>query len=420
MNSILRVHLSGVPVGRLAMNAQGEIVFQYEESWIQSGFDLSPGTLPFNGEANQSVRPGEFEGLHGVFNDSLPDGWGLLLMDRALKQHKNLDPHEINPLYRLAYLGHRCMGALEYEPEILPELGELSIDLERIASESEGMLQGVSTEVIEELRIYGGSPGGARPKVTVAFNDDMTMCCSGFKDIPVGFSHWIVKFRNASRQGNADPSDIGLMEKAYAEMASEAGLIMPKTDLLNMRVNRNKESYFAVKRFDRAWNRKIHFLSLSGYAHANHRVPCLDYGSGVFAATKKLTRSTEEVAKAFRLMVFNIFAHNKDDHAKNFAYLYDSEAKQWTLSPAFDLTFNYGMSNFHTTSINGSGNPSYSDIKKLGEQFGIKQWAIICDEVRGAVSKWASFASQYGLTKTRIGEISKALRVVDRECSSTK
>lgn len=363
------------------------------------------------------MRPGEFEGLHGVFNDSLPDGWGLLPMDRALKQYKGLDRHEITPLDRLAYIGHRGMGALEYVPELLPETGKEPVDLARIAAASEHLLDGDTSDALEQLRIYGGSPGGARPKATVAFSADMKTCRSGFRDIPAGFSHWIVKFRNDSRQGNADTRDIGRMEKAYADMALLAGLDMPETDLIPLMVGGKQETFFAAKRFDRDGNRNIHFLSLSGYAHADHRLPCLDYGDGVLRATRNLTRSDHEVAKAFRLMVFNILAHNKDDHAKNFAFLRDPALGKWVFSPPFDLTFNHGISNQHTTSVNGAGNPAYADIKKVAEQANVKRWAAILDEVRNAVAQWPALAAQYGISATRSDEIHKALKAVDRDCA---
>jgi serine/threonine-protein kinase HipA len=207
------------------------------------------------------------------------------------------------------------------------------------------------------------------------------------------------------------------MEKAYAAMALQAGLEMPKTTLIEIKVQKKNEAYFAVQRFDREVNRKIHFLSLSGYAYASHRVPCLDYGSGVFAATRKLTRSKHEVEKAFRLMIYNVLAHNKDDHAKNFAFLRDAASGQWKLSPAFDLTFNHGMANFHTTSINGAGNPTYSDIKKLATQFAVAGWEKILDEVRQAIAQWPVIASQYGVSKMRINEIAKAIKAIDRECA---
>lgn len=415
MISRLRVLLAGTPVGELAANAKGDIAFQYTSGWLKAGFDLAPASMPFDELAHPAARP-VFDGLHGAFNDSLPDGWGLLLMDRALKQYQDLERAQITPLDRLAYMGHRCMGALEYQPELLPEKDGKVIDLADIAEQSAKVLHGETSEVLEEVRICGGSPGGARPKVTVAFSEDMKVCRSGFAELPPGFSHWMVKFRNDDRHIEGDPPDIGRLEMAYADMARAAGLEVPKTHLIELKVNKKKEAFFAVQRFDRNGDRKIHFLSLSGYAYADHRIPSLDYINGVLPATKKLTRSDTEVQKAFRLMCFNVLAHNKDDHSKNFAYLRDPKPGAWRLAPAYDLTFNHGMNNQHTTAINGSGNPTFSDLKKVATTRGIKNWFSILSEVRDAVARWPEFADKYGLTKSRISTIDKELQRIDKAC----
>jgi serine/threonine-protein kinase HipA len=415
MISVLRVLCNGRLVGKLA-ERQGNIMFQYDTAWLESGFDLAPGAMPFDGHAHPAARM-VFQGLHGAFNDSLPDGWGLLLMDRSLKQHQNLDRSQITPLDRLAYMGHRGMGALEYQPELLPEQNGTPLDLADIAMQAEKLLHGETPEVIETLRICGGSPGGARPKVTVAFSENMARCVSSFGELPEGYSHWLVKFRNNSRDGEADPVDMGRLEMAYADMARAAGLQLPATHLIELAVNRKQEAFFAVQRFDRDAGRKIHFLSLAGYAYADHRVPCLDYSSGVLAAARKLTKSDKEVENAFRLMLFNVLAHNKDDHAKNFAYLLDPAQGLWKLAPAYDLTFNNGMANSHTTAINGSGNPTWADLKQVATERNVKNWRQVLEEVRSAVSGWPAFARHYGVTKARIQAVETALRAIDKVCS---
>lgn len=413
MTQVLRVICDEATVGRLAIDHRGQPIFQYEQSWLETGFDLSPHTLPFVATANRAMRP-TFDGLHGVFNDSLPDGWGLLLMDRAFKQIKGVEHTAITPLDRLAYMGHRCMGALEYKPELLPERESGPIDLALIAAQSEAVLAGDTVSVLEALRICGGSPGGARPKVTVAFSDDMKQCLSGFSTLPTGFTHWIVKFRNGGQYENSDPVGIGTEEYAYAEMARQAGLIMPKTALVEVKTSKGLEKFFAVQRFDRVENTKIHFLSLAGYIYANHREPCLDYQDGVLSAVRKLTASSQEVEKAFRLMVFNILAHNRDDHSKNFAFLRNPSRGAWELAPAFDLTFNQGMRGYHTTSIAGEAlKPSIEHIKAVAERHRIKNWLEILEHVRSAISMWPSIANEFGVEKARAKEIFSALKSVD-------
>ena len=199
-------------------------------------------------------------------------------------------------------------------------------------------------------------------------------------------------------------------------MARAAGLAMPRTELIKAKVNGKQEAFFAVQRFDRDHNRKIHFLSLSGYTYANHRAPSLDYLDGVMPAVRKLMRSAAEAQEAFRLMVFNVLAHNKDDHAKNFAFLRDPQKDVWELAPAFDLTFNHGMKDNHTTSVNGAGQPTAADIKAVADRHGIKSWKMIVEEVRGAVAQWPGFADEFGLTKARTQEIQKALQTIDAVC----
>jgi len=417
MSATLNVWCEGALVGVLAEN-QGGIRFQYDKGWLANGFDLAPGSMAFDGVANPALRP-VFAGLHGPFNDSLPDGWGLLLMDRVLKQNKGLDPRQITPLHRLAYMGHRGMGILEYRPELLPAHEEELIDLAMVAEQSEQFLHGDTSDVLEALRICGGSPGGARPKATVAFSEDMGTCMSSFGELPKNYAHWIVKFRNDASNSGGDPVDMGRLEMAYADMARAAGLCVPQTHLLELAVSQRKEAYFAVQRFDRVGSRKLHFLSLAGYAYANHREPCLDYSTGVLAATRKLTKSDQDVAMAYRLMLFNVLAHNKDDHAKNFAYLFDPEDKRWRLAPAYDLTFNHGMSNQHTTSINGAGNPTFKDLKKVALERNLRQWAEVLDQVRAAISKWPDFAKSYDLSTARTHEVAKALQAIDRACAPT-
>ena len=413
----LRVFYGLRCVGQLAQNTLGQILFQYEPSWLKDGFNLAPASMPFDGFAHPAARP-IFDHLHGVFNDSLPDRWGLLLMDRAFKQHKQLDRAQITPLDRLAYLGNRCMGALAYEPDLMPNVQTQAMDLVALAKESMGVIRGEVALVVESLRIHGGSPGGARPKVTLAFSEDMKHCQSSYADLPENFSHWMVKFRDDSPV-NGEPIDTGRVEMAYAQMARVAGLDIPKTHLLELTVNGNKEAYFAVQRFDREGGQKIHALSLAGYAYANHRLPSMDYGGGVLPATKKLTQSKAELARAFRLMVFNVLAHNKDDHSKNFAYLMDPVHGSWKLSPAFDLTFNHGMNGQHTTSINGTGQPSFEDIKQVAMKLRIENWRTIFEEVRAGVARWTEFASQCDVGASRTKDIARALQEVDHRSSQT-
>jgi serine/threonine-protein kinase HipA len=401
----LSVRLAGQNVGQLGLGGRGRIYFQYDPDWIARGFDLAPGSLDFNPSVQPPKRPEAFDGLHGVFHDSLPDGWGQLLMDRFFRQTLGEQTQRITPLDRLAYLGDRGMGALEYEPALpagnIPE----TVDIVALARAARAVLAGRTSDVLQQLYIQGGSPGGARPKVTVALSDDATICRSGFSPLPEGYDHWLVKFR-----ARDDPPDMGRIEQVYAAMARLAGVETPESRLIQARIGRRAEALFATRRFDRNGNDKRHVLTLSGYLYASHRYPSVGYDS-VLGATLHLTRDVREVARAFRLMVFNVLAHNKDDHARNFSFIRHEGG--WRLAPAYDLTFSAGMRNEHATDIAGSGNPGLKQIEQIARQAGIENWREIVEQVRTAASQWRSLGREWDVARTRISAIGKTLAEID-------
>ncbi len=389
---LLDVLIDGRMVGRIANdpNARGSIWFQYDPAWIKSGYALSPFP-PFDLNA-PAFKPLSrvFDGLHGVFNDALPDGWGLMLMDRALKRSLDWARHEIEPLDRLAYIADRAMGAMEFRPAM--EYGQdiLAVSLESLAESAQLVEEGSTDNVLAALYIHGGSPGGARPKITVAIERGSDRCMSGFGAIPDTFDHWIVKFRARA----TDPPCMGRIELAYARMAEAAKVDMPPTRLISASVRGKRENFFAVRRFDREANIKKHVVSVGGMLEASHRLPSLDYGD-IFKATLIATKDAREVDKAFRRMVFNVLAHNKDDHVKNFAFI--REERGWVISPAYDLTFSAGMSGQHTTAIGGEGLPRLNAIAKLAREMQVKNWRDVVAEVFAAVDAWETFAADQKL-----------------------
>ena len=386
----LDVRMDNLRVGGLASDARGEIFFEYDPSWVAGGYALSPmNHFRLRQRAFKSSNK-IFDGLHGVFNDALPDGWGLRLMHRALKARAGWNPHEITPLDRLAYIGDRAMGALEFYPAIENDATDREPSLGELAEAALLVEEGKAGEILRALFVQGGSPGGARPKVTVALQRDSDHCLCGFGTIPDDYDHWLVKFR--SKEG--DPECIGRVEKAYAQMAVDAGVIMPETRLVSAVVRGKPQDFFAVQRFDRNGNQKRHVLSLGAMLEANYRLPCLDY-DGLFKAVLLATKDVREVVKAFRVMVFNVLGHNKDDHLKNFSFIH--QESQWRLSPAYDLTFSAGMNNHHMTSVSGKGNPSMQDIRALAQKHEIADWKTIVNEVRETVCAWSSYAKAWNV-----------------------
>lgn len=393
----LNIHFTTAPgmsqkVGTLAKRNR-TIFFEYSETWLAKGVSLSPFTLP-NKSGLIEHSDHEFGPIFGLFDDSLPDGWGLLLMDRYFRQH-GIDPAMLSPLDRLAYLGSNTMGALTYHPSITTDEDSQTVfDLAEFAKQSQEIFQGLPSEVLPELLHAGGSPGGARPKVLVGYNPKTGKMLSGEADLPDGFEHWIIKF--SARQ---DVSVAGPMEYAYSLMAKQAGIDMPETLLFEIA---DGQRFFGAKRFDRATgNQRFHIHTFGNMIHANFRIPCCDYAE-LMKATLVLTKNHAELLKVFRLMVFNVIAHNRDDHAKNFSFILNEPDLGWSFSPAYDISYNDGPGGEHTTTINGEGkNPTKKDILTIAEQFDIAR--LMADEiiaqVKTAISRWQEFADEAKLPK---------------------
>ena len=386
------VHLNQTPIGTLAQK-DGRIYFEYNKEFLKSNIQISPYKLPLKAGVFRCDND-TFEGLWGVFADSLPDGWGRLLMDRHLIR-LGVDPQSITPLDRLAYVGEYGMGALRYEPvrEIEEPLDEIVLD--HLAKGSEAILGGSSDAMLDELLALGGSAAGDRPKVLVQLSDDKKEVIHGRQKLRDGFSHYMVKFSN-----QYDDKESGAVEYAYSLMAKEAGVEMPETALIEGKHGR----YFAVKRFDRVEDERVHMHSVAGLVHTDFRYPALDYDD-LMRLTFHLTKHYEDVGKMFRLACFNLFAHNRDDHAKNFSFLMDSKGV-WRLSPAHDLTFSYGVGAEHSTMYLGEGrNPTVEHLLQLAKKYQIKNAKEIIDEVRYGVSLWEKIAKEIGISKETVKKV---------------
>jgi len=385
-------------VGRLAL-VERRIYFEYDPAFIETGMQISPFKLPLQYGAI-ACDDQLFEGVFGVFNDSLPDGWGRLLLDRSLRNH-GIAPEQLTALDRLTHVGTHGMGALCYEPDSsAKELGEVSLNLDRLAQETQRVLEGEAEDVFPELLELASSSAGARPKVMVGVSADKKHIIHGHQDLPDGYSHWLVKFASSS-----DTKDIGAVEYAYSLMARAAGLAMPETTLFT---GKNGKGYFGVERFDRAGDQRIHMHSLCGLLHADHRLPSLDY-EAVLRATLTLTRNVKELEKVFRLAVFNVLAHNRDDHSKNFAYLMQPDGT-WQLTPAYDLTFSSGPGGEQSMTVMGEGKaPGEKHLLELAKKFDIKYAATIIDEAKEAISRWMAFADEAGVTASASKQLAKVI-----------
>ena len=236
------------PVGTLAEES-GRLFFEYAPEWLSRGLNLSPFRLPFEPSLFEH-KDLSFGPLPGLFDDSLPDGWGLLLMDRHFQK---LRMDSISPLDRLAWLGTRTMGALTYHPPSEKMKQNASpLDLSGLATHAQALLTGKARDVLPQLLQAGGSPAGARPKVVVGIKGDKII--SGAEDLPDGFDPWIIKF--CAKQ---DLPDAGPIEQAYSLMARAAGITLPETRLFETKAG----SFFGIHAFTEAEITGIMFTHLA-------------------------------------------------------------------------------------------------------------------------------------------------------------
>lgn len=343
----LKVFFNDILVGTLAKTPEKVVAFEYESNWLNNGFSISPFSLPLIKKVF-IPKYDPFGGLFGVFNDSLPDGWGRLLVDRLFLKNK-INPNEIDNLNRLAIVQESGMGALTYKPEHRFESGNNISNYDILAQECSKILESQNSDNLDELFKLGGSSGGARPKILTSIDNE----------------DWIIKFPSSS-----DPKNIGEKEYQYSLCAKDCGINMTETRLFPSKIC---SGYFGIKRFDRKNAKKVHMVSVSGLLETSHRLPNLDYNT-LMKLTLELTRNYQDIEQLFRLMCFNVFAHNRDDHSKNFSFLFDDTKKEWHLSPAYDLTYSFSFNGEHATTINGEGkNPTLEDILAVAKNIGLKE-----------------------------------------------
>jgi serine/threonine-protein kinase HipA len=344
MNNLtsLKVFYQKRQVGTLALLKSGLVAFQYSPEWLREGFSISPFSLPLESKVFLP-KDMTFDGLFGVFADSLPDSWGELLFQRFL-QKKGIPLRSLNVLDRLAFLGPDSLGGLTYEPAYEKEREASAFPLDEIRDSFHAVLEGKTADLDRVYR-WGGSSGGTRPKAHLL----------------IGKDEWLVKFPLTT-----DDRNVGKMEYDYNRCAEKCGLQIPDFRLFP---SKNSPGYFGEKRFDRQGSERIHVLTLSGLLEVSPDIPSLDY-LAFLKVTRFLCRSDEEIFQAFRILCFNVEAGNVDDHSKNFSFSYDREEKRYRLSPSYDLTGN-GVLKEHEMTVNGNGNPTEEDILALAEKVGI-------------------------------------------------
>ena len=401
---------SKIQVGELASDKMGKIYFGYDNAYVEGYPSLSPFKVELNTNP-QSTTDSTHNGLYGVFGDSLPDGWGHLLMDRKFRQ-EGYQLADITPLDRLAYMGSHTMGALTYAPETLSKHPETVLSLHEFGKKAISVHEGSNQEVIDNIAQAGGSPGGARPKALIGF-DGETITTDPDNNLP----KWLIKFGSSKLLLKHEE---GLVESIYMTMAKESGCTVPEFHLFD---NAFGTKWLAMKRFDvnQESNNALgryHMHSICGLLDADFSMPSLDY-EDLIKATHALTKRPADAIELFRRMIFNLLSANCDDHSKNFAFIQNDEGK-WRLSPYYDVCYTPLIHTEQTTSLKGYGNtvPSKT-ILELGRLAGLQNKgqikAIVC-QIAEVLSTFNVKAKNIGLSKETQTMISKTLTsVANRE-----
>ncbi len=418
------VFLWGKKVGAVAWNPARQIAeFEYAPSFIESGYNVSPLTLPLRRGifSFPGLNPDTFRGLPGLLADSLPDRFGNALIDIWLARQGRF-PDDFSPVERLCYIGSRGMGALEFKPALVRQatksapvdVAELTNLANRVLNDRKALelhLDKDEEQALNTILRVGTSAGGARAKALIAWNPATSEVRSGQVPSPPGFEQWLLKFDGVSDKMLGDPQGYGRIEYAYHLMALDAGLAMMESRLLE----EGGRAHFMTKRFDRKPDgTKLHMQSLCGLAHYDYNTAGAYGYEQVFAIIQKLQLGYPILDEMFRRMTFNVVARNQDDHTRNIAFLMDTVGK-WSLAPAFDLTWAYNRNsrwtNLHQMSINGKRDAiDRADIMSVARQYGIRKAGEIIDKVVSTVKRWPEYAARARVEDDRITYISATHR----------
>lgn len=392
------------PLGTLADDGR-QLLFEYSAEALKRGIEFSPLHLPLK-EGSFGNFPHFLWNLPGLFSDCLPDGWGMLLMDRLFRKN-GLTSSQLSSLDRLAFIGDRAIGAFSFEPaEVWPEPFS-HFHLAELAKASRVVMRGRDSAVLKDLAKLGGSPHGARPKVLVQF-EPTTQSIHLNTNGPG--EPWLVKF-----QAQGEHKEVCAIEHLYAQLARACGIEVPETRVFDLD---QTHAAFGIRRFDRHPNvrgeMRVPLHTLAGVLHQDFRIPSASYAD-LLRVTRFMTRDQREVFKAFERCVFNVLFHNRDDHTKNFSFRMEPNG-HWRLSPGYDLTFSQGPGGEHQMDIAGEGRtPDRSHLLKLAAREGLdRAFAIQCIERMTDVAlRFDQIAADYTIRRTTRKTIG---RVIQAQC----
>ncbi|MBS9767209.1 MAG: type II toxin-antitoxin system HipA family toxin [Flavobacteriaceae bacterium] len=422
---IVEVKLYGQRIGSVIWNNdRGSSTFQYSDEIRNSKIEPSPIIMPTQERVFETTREHiNFHNLPYLLSDSMPDAFGNIMMKEWLK-HKNISIQDINPVDRLTYVGKRGMGALEFEPIMHKEQNDNNVNVSELLEVAKKVLEGkeetfygnLDKDSLSEILRIGTSVGGARAKALVAIKKDLNNKVTEIRpgDIiqPNGYSYWLLKIDGANEKSLGEGVGLGKIEYAYYLLAKQAGIDMSESHLYE----ENGRFHFMTKRFDRDGNgEKIHMQTLGALAGIDYKIPKASSYETLFRVMKMLRIPYNQFEQQYRRMLFNVVARNHDDHVKNFSFLMDKDGK-WSISPAYDLTYQYKeggtWTNVHQSSINGKfDNFTKEDLLSFAKTFGVKKAKNILEEVITTVNQWAKIANELDIPKNEIDSINRNLRV---------
>lgn len=414
---VINVHIWGYQVGAVALDPNlGRYVFEYAPAWRRRGIELAPLTMPVGNRDPRFTFPNlpepTYKLLPGMLADALPDDFGNALVDAWMASH-GISLDQITTLDRLAYMGKRAMGALEFRPASgATRESQAPIEMQALVEEARHAIHAnlrgdrEAQAALANIIRVGTSAGGARAKAVIALNEDRSILRSGQFDVAPGFSHWLLKFDGIGLDQELGSSGhYGRIEYAYAQMAREAGIEMSDCGLLE----ENGRAHFITRRFDRDGNEKLHLQSLCAMRHLDYKQRATHAYEQLFITADQLALGAGALQQLFLRMAFNVAARNQDDHTKNFAFLM-RQGQPWTLAPAYDVTYAYNPAGewtaTHLMSVNGKFDAiTRADLLTVASRFSIGHAAKMVDQINAAVATWPVHASRCGVPNQQIGKI---------------
>ncbi|HXA78687.1 MAG TPA: type II toxin-antitoxin system HipA family toxin [Candidatus Acidoferrales bacterium] len=416
----------GERVGALARDERlGFYVFAYEPSWKRLATELAPLTMPLDDRRETFIFPNlpeaTYQRLPGMIADALPDDFGNALID-AWMAERGISKKNVTTLDRLAYMGKRGMGALEFRPTLGSRReSKAPLQMKSLVEDARKLVEGDLSEdayakaALANIIRVGTSAGGARAKAVVAWNAATQQIRSGQFDIAPGFEPWILKFDGIGKDFELGTgADYGRVEFAYYKMATQAGILMSPCRLLE----ENGRAHFMTRRFDRDVVKgrtiKHHLQTLCALSHLDYKQRGTHSYSQLFMAVSELNLGDEFIGQTFRRMAFNVMSRNCDDHTKNFSFLL-KQGQLWQLAPAYDVTHAHNPSGKwtyqHLMSVNGKFDDiARADLLAEAERFGVRRANDLLAEVRSAIDNWSSHAKEAGLSQATTDKVARDFR----------